>query len=98
MSLNEEQITLILDESAGFDGTHLIIPLCDIRANCFYPVKYLKFLAWAIYWLEGTIKLNGQVVQVEDQLTTGAVYTFHLEAPRDRKFYLPVFMIDHFAD
>lgn len=60
------------------EGLYLEIPLECIRSICLKPGKYLRFLAYAILAVDGTIaQLSGQTTLAdESQLEDGGIYIF----------------------
>lgn len=50
------------------DPVVLRIPKSRLGALCLHPVKYLKFLAWTILMLHGTIQLADSAEDLPDEL------------------------------
>ncbi|KAE9400438.1 hypothetical protein BT96DRAFT_975309 [Gymnopus androsaceus JB14] len=61
------------------DALYLEIPLYRIRANCLKPAKYLRFIAYTVTALDGSITLapQNQLVADDSQLEDQAVYIFN---------------------
>ena len=77
-----DHIWLFLESHpADPEALYLEIPLERIHSLCLKPGKYLRFLAYAILAVEGTIvhdKPSGQVpLPDESQLEDGGIYTFN---------------------
>jgi len=67
------------------EGFYLEIPTEIIRRNCKYPVKYLRYLAWSILCLEGSIMLEGTTSPVSDdsELLDYGIYSFRPDGVAD---------------
>ncbi|TFK53198.1 hypothetical protein OE88DRAFT_1643861 [Heliocybe sulcata] len=57
----------------------LDIPIDIVTRLCFRPIKYLKYLGWAILDLEGAIHSGGQPVEDNAQLIPGGSYVYVVE-------------------
>lgn len=71
-------IWLALNPSKKFGrGFYLEIPIEVIQSNCLYPIKYLRYLAWSILHLEGTIFHAGACLQDDSEVVDRGKYLFH---------------------
>ncbi|KAJ7350879.1 hypothetical protein DFH08DRAFT_118338 [Mycena albidolilacea] len=59
------------------DGLYLDVPVDAVASLCLHPVKYLRFLAYCILGVDGTIvteDFEGEVLPDEDRLVEGIYY------------------------
>ncbi|TFK53197.1 hypothetical protein OE88DRAFT_1807069 [Heliocybe sulcata] len=57
----------------------LDIPIDIVTRLCFRPIKYLKYLGWAILDLEGVIHSGGEVVDDDAELVPSGLYVYVVE-------------------
>ncbi|TFK53010.1 hypothetical protein OE88DRAFT_1724742 [Heliocybe sulcata] len=76
MAADREYVSLHL---GTIGSVYLYIPIDIITRLCLRPIKYLKYLGWAILDLEGVIHSGGEVVEDDAQLIPGGSYVYVVE-------------------
>lgn len=52
---------------ANVDAEHLDIPLQTITSYCFFPIKWLRYVGWAIFHTEGSVSRQPQGAPLSDE-------------------------------
>lgn len=75
------RLVVYQDPNADSDGNFnltLRIPIAEIEALCLRPVKFLRFVAWAILGVDGVISRtrDGPAIADEEALLEGETYYY----------------------
>ncbi|KAI0046523.1 hypothetical protein FA95DRAFT_1606808 [Auriscalpium vulgare] len=73
MSPSPSHIWFVLLEDTG---VYLDIPLSVLKTLCKYPAKFLRWLAWAILHVDGSLQHGEKTVSDEDEIIAGRIYVF----------------------
>jgi hypothetical protein len=76
-SIEENHVRLILLQAEN-SSFHLDIPLATIQSLCLRPLKYLRFLGWCIFGVEGVLarESDGDAIDTDGDLQAQEIYYY----------------------
>ena len=75
--IEEGHVRLILLQAEN-SSFHLDIPLETIKLLCLNPLKYLRFLGWCIFGVEGVLayESDGDAIDTDEDLQEHEIYYY----------------------